>query len=74
MNPAFGITDYPSFLESTDLSRQANRNAEYGDPSDPDMRAFLTRISPLTNVASLNMPVFIAAGARTRACPSRRRR
>jgi dipeptidyl aminopeptidase/acylaminoacyl peptidase len=69
VNPAFGITDYPSFLESTDLSRQANRNAEYGDPSDPDMRAFLTRISPLTNVASLNMPVFIAAGARDTRVP-----
>ena len=29
VNPAFGITDYPSYLSSTDMSRQANRNAEY---------------------------------------------
>ena len=35
VNPAFGITDFPSFLESTDVARQANRNAEYGDPADP---------------------------------------
>jgi dipeptidyl aminopeptidase/acylaminoacyl peptidase len=68
-NPAFGITDFPSFLESTEISRQANRNAEYGDPSDPEMRAFLTRISPLTNVARIKIPVFIAAGAKDTRVP-----
>jgi dipeptidyl aminopeptidase/acylaminoacyl peptidase len=69
VNPAFGITDFPSFLESTDIARQANRNAEYGDPADPDMRAFLSRISPLTNVARLKLPVFIAAGAKDTRVP-----
>jgi dipeptidyl aminopeptidase/acylaminoacyl peptidase len=68
-NPAFGITDFPSFLESTEVSRQANRNQEYGDPSDPETRAFLTRISPLTNVARLRIPVFIAAGAKDTRVP-----
>jgi dipeptidyl aminopeptidase/acylaminoacyl peptidase len=62
--PAFAPTDFPSFLESTDMSRQANRNAEYGDPADADMRAYLTRISPLTNVSRLKAPVFITAGAK----------
>ena len=69
VNPAFCITDFPSYLESTDVSRQADRNAEYGDPSDPEMRAFLTRISPLTNVAKLRMPVFLAAGAKDTRVP-----
>jgi dipeptidyl aminopeptidase/acylaminoacyl peptidase len=69
VNPAFAITDFPSYLESTEISRQANRNAEYGDPSDPEMRAFLTRISPLTNVARLKLPVFIAAGAKDTRIP-----
>jgi dipeptidyl aminopeptidase/acylaminoacyl peptidase len=69
VNPAFGITDFPTFLESTDLSRQANRNAEYGDPADPGMRAFLAAISPLANVARLKMPVFIAAGAKDTRVP-----
>ena len=69
VNPAFGITDFPSFLESTEISRQADRNAEYGDPADPEMRAFLTRISPLTNVAKLKIPVFIAAGAKDTRVP-----
>ncbi len=69
VNPAFGITDFPSFLESTDVARQANRNAEYGDPADPEMRSFLARISPLTNVAKIKMPVFIAAGAKDTRVP-----
>jgi dipeptidyl aminopeptidase/acylaminoacyl peptidase len=69
VNPAFAITDFPSFLETTEMSRQANRNAEYGDPSVPGMRAFLTKISPLTNAARLKIPVFIAAGAKDTRVP-----
>jgi dipeptidyl aminopeptidase/acylaminoacyl peptidase len=69
VNPAFAITDFPGFLETTEISRQASRNAEYGDPSNPEVRAFLTRISPLTNAAKLKMPVFIAAGARDTRVP-----
>jgi dipeptidyl aminopeptidase/acylaminoacyl peptidase len=68
-NPAFAITDFPSFLESTAVARQANRNAEYGDPADPDMRRFLTRISPLTAAARLKVPVLFAAGARDTRVP-----
>jgi dipeptidyl aminopeptidase/acylaminoacyl peptidase len=69
VNPAFGITDFPSFLQTTEISRQANRNAEYGDPADPQMAAFLARISPLTNIARLRIPVFIAAGAKDTRVP-----
>ena len=69
VNPAFGISDFVSFLETTEMSRQANRNAEYGDPNDADMRAFLSRISPLTNVARLRVPVFVAAGAKDTRVP-----
>jgi dipeptidyl aminopeptidase/acylaminoacyl peptidase len=69
VNPAFGITDFPSYLQTTAMSRQADRNAEYGDPADPKMLAFLTRISPLTNVARLKTPVFIAAGAKDTRIP-----
>ena len=36
VNPAFGITDFPSYLQTTEMSRQADRNAEYGDPADPE--------------------------------------
>jgi dipeptidyl aminopeptidase/acylaminoacyl peptidase len=69
VNPAFGITDFPSYLQTTELSRLPDRNAEYGDPADPKVLAFLTRISPLTNVARLKTPVFIAAGAKDTRVP-----
>jgi dipeptidyl aminopeptidase/acylaminoacyl peptidase len=69
VNPAFGITDFPSYLQTTEISRLVNRNAEYGDPADPEMRAFLTRISPLTKVDKIRTPVFIAAGAKDTRVP-----
>jgi dipeptidyl aminopeptidase/acylaminoacyl peptidase len=67
---AFAIADYPTYLESTDLSRQANRNAEYGDPSEPGIREFLTKISPLTNVSKLKIPLYLVHGARDTRVPA----
>jgi dipeptidyl aminopeptidase/acylaminoacyl peptidase len=69
VNPVFGITDFPSYLSSTDIARQANRNAEYGDPNDPATLEFLKRISPLTNVDKLKIPVYIVAGAKDTRVP-----
>ena len=66
---AFAIADFPSFLESTDMSRQSNRNAEYGDPAEPAMRAFLTKISPLTNADRLRIPLYLVHGARDTRVP-----
>ena len=66
---AFAIADFPSFLESTDMARQANRNAEYGDPAEPAMRAFLTKISPLTNADRLRIPLYLVHGARDTRVP-----
>ena len=65
----FGMSDLVTFLESTDESRKADRNVEYGDPSDPATRKFLTSISPLTHVSRLKVPVFIAQGARDTRVP-----
>ena len=65
----FGMSDLVTFLESTDESRKADRNVEYGDPSDPATREFLTSISPLTHVSRLKVPVFIAQGARDTRVP-----
>jgi dipeptidyl aminopeptidase/acylaminoacyl peptidase len=66
---AFAISDFPSFLESTDMSRQGHRNAEYGNPADPEVRQFLTRISPLTNVAKLRVPVYLVHGGKDTRVP-----
>jgi dipeptidyl aminopeptidase/acylaminoacyl peptidase len=64
----FGLSDFVQFLDGTDPSRQ-HRLAEYGDPADPEMRAFLKSISPLTHAAKLKIPLFIAQGARDTRVP-----
>lgn len=66
---AFAISDYLSYLETTDMSRQANRNAEYGNPDDPELRTFLARISPLSNAAKLRIPLYLVHGARDTRIP-----
>jgi dipeptidyl aminopeptidase/acylaminoacyl peptidase len=65
----FGMSDLVSFLESTDESRKADRNVEYGDPADPAVREMLTRLSPLTYASKLKIPLFIAQGARDTRVP-----
>ena len=65
----FAISDFPSYLESTDMSRQVNRNAEYGDPSDPQTLQFLRRISPLTNAAKLRVPLYLVHGGKDTRVP-----
>jgi len=57
-----GIADFVSFLSKTAPYRQNQRRAEYGDERDPDMRAFLRRISPLTNAERISRPLLIVHG------------
>jgi dipeptidyl aminopeptidase/acylaminoacyl peptidase len=57
-----GITDFVSFLANTAPYRQNQSRAEYGDERDPDMRAFLRRISPLTNAERISRPLLIVHG------------
>ncbi len=57
-----GISNFVSFLENTESYRRDLRRVEYGDERDPDMRAFLTRISPLTNAAKITKPLFVVQG------------
>ena len=65
----FGMSDLVSFLESTEESRRADRKIEYGDPADPEMRAFLTSISPLSRAETIRIPIFIAQGAKDSRVP-----
>ena len=58
-----GISNFVTFLENTQPYRQDLRRAEYGDERIPDMRSFLTRISPLTHVDKMITPVMISQGA-----------
>jgi dipeptidyl aminopeptidase/acylaminoacyl peptidase len=57
-----GISNFVSFLERTSAYRQDLRRAEYGDERDPEMRAFLSRISPLSKASAIRRPLLVVAG------------
>lgn len=58
-----GISNFVTFLTNTEDYRRDLRRAEYGDERDPDMGAFLERISPLSNVEKITRPLLITQGA-----------
>jgi dipeptidyl aminopeptidase/acylaminoacyl peptidase len=57
-----GISNFVTFLESTESYRRDLRRIEYGDERDPTMRAFQMAISPLTNARSIKTPLFVIQG------------
>lgn len=57
-----GISNFVTFLESTQSYRRDLRRAEYGDERDPKQRAKLIAISPLTSVDRINIPLLVATG------------
>jgi dipeptidyl aminopeptidase/acylaminoacyl peptidase len=58
-----GISSFVTFLENTETYRRDLRRAEYGDERDPKMKAFLEKISPMTNAGRISIPLFVSAGA-----------
>jgi dipeptidyl aminopeptidase/acylaminoacyl peptidase len=57
-----GISNWITFLEHTEAYRRDLRRVEYGDERDPEMRAFLESVSPMTHVDKIGKPMFIVAG------------
>ena len=57
-----GISNFVTFLEHTEAYRQDLRRVEYGDERDPKMRAFLQKISPLTQADRITKPLFVVQG------------
>ena len=57
-----GISNFVTFLKNTKDYRRDLRRVEYGDERDPDMEAFLQRISPNNNVDRINVPMFVVQG------------
>lgn len=57
-----GISSFVSFLNNTESYRRDLRRVEYGDERDPEMRAFLDRISPLNNAERIRKPLFVIQG------------
>jgi len=58
-----GISNFVTFLENTRDYRRDLRRAEYGDEQEPEMRKFLTEISPANQVAKIRKPVLVVQGA-----------
>lgn len=57
-----GISNFVTFLQNTESYRRDLRRVEYGDERDPAMRAFLEKISPLTNASRITKPLFVVQG------------
>ena len=57
-----GISNFVTFLRNTESYRRDLRRVEYGDERDPAMRAFLERISPLTNASRITRPLLVVQG------------
>jgi dipeptidyl aminopeptidase/acylaminoacyl peptidase len=60
---ASAIADFNAYFKGTDPTRPDDRRAEYGDERIPEMKEFLTRISPVTNASKLRIPLLIVHGA-----------
>jgi dipeptidyl aminopeptidase/acylaminoacyl peptidase len=61
-NDIVGISNFNTFLKNTESYRRDLRRVEYGDEQNPEMYAFLEKISPLTNVSKIKIPMFIVQG------------
>ena len=59
---AVGIANFVTFLENTGDYRRDLRRREYGDESDPEMRAFLEKISPVNNAEKIQAALLITHG------------
>ncbi len=57
-----GISNFLTFLENTADYRRDMRRTEYGDETDPEMHAFLAKISPTARAAEITRPLFIVQG------------
>src|SRR5262249_47343855 len=57
-----GPSNLVTFLEHTAPYRRDLRRVEYGDESQPEMRAFLERIAPLQHASQITKPLFVVQG------------
>ena len=58
-----GISNFVTFLQHTQGYRQDLRRAEYGDERDPQMRAFLEGIAPVSRARQITRPLLVTQGA-----------
>lgn len=65
-----GISNFVTFLENTEEYRRDQRRVEYGDERDPEMRKYLSSISPANHAESITKPLFVIQGANDPRVPS----
>ena len=65
----FGISNIATFLDRAQPSIRPVRRGEYGDESDPAMRAFMDRIAPVNHASKIRAPLFIVHGKNDPAVP-----
>ena len=57
-----GIANFTSFLEKTEVYRQARRRVEYGDERTKEMRDLFQRINPTRNAEQIRAPLLVVHG------------
>jgi dipeptidyl aminopeptidase/acylaminoacyl peptidase len=57
-----GIANWVTFLERTEAYRRDLRRVEYGDERIPEMRDFLSTISPVNHAHKITRPMLIIQG------------
>ena len=57
-----GISNFNTFLKSTEAYRRDLRRVEYGDERDPKMTDFFETIAPLNHTDKIKKPLFIVQG------------
>jgi dipeptidyl aminopeptidase/acylaminoacyl peptidase len=57
-----GYANLPSYVADASPADQGGRRAEFGDVHDPDLRAALSRMSPLNNLVQIRKPVLVFQG------------
>ena len=57
-----GISNFVTFLESTEDYRRDLRRVEYGDERNPEMRAYLESISPSNQPEKITAPLLVVQG------------
>ncbi|MFL5398715.1 MAG: alpha/beta hydrolase family protein, partial [Myxococcales bacterium] len=57
-----GISNFVTYLQTTESYRRDLRRVEYGDERDPAVRAVQERISPLHSVEKIKSSLFVVQG------------
>lgn len=58
-----GVSDWVTALEGASPALKASDKLEFGDISDPRVKAFFAKLSPINNVARIRTPMLVMHGA-----------